>query len=197
MIKLLEAFTEEDISPNSVYLLYCLKNRTKPKVINMHYELRILWADKLIDEEHNITSKGFALLEKIESKYDIDNNKIKKKDGLTEKEKEFIKAYREIFPKGNLPSGSPARSPIKELEKKFLWFKSNYTYSWETILKATKKYVQQYEAEGYLYMKNSSYFIYKSGIDRTTVSVLASYCDIIVDEDPNETKSAENYAGAI
>jgi hypothetical protein len=46
-------------------------------------------------------------------------------------------------------------------------------------------------------MKNSSYFIYKSGIDRTTVSVLASYCDIIVDENPNETKSAENYAGAI
>ena len=39
--------------------------------------------------------------------------------------------YREMFPKGLLPSGQAARVPIKELEKKMTWFFENYKYDWE------------------------------------------------------------------
>jgi hypothetical protein len=78
-----------------------------------------------------------------------------------------------------------------------LWFKSNYTYDWETILKATKKYITQYQSEGYMYMKTSSYFIYKNGLDRTSVSTLASYCDMVLDEDPQESIPGNSYTGAI
>ena len=85
---------------------------------------------------------------------------------------------------------------MKELEKKFLWFLGTYKYSWDVILKATKKYIDQYQSEGYKYMKTSGYFIVKNGLDRTSVSALANYCDVILDGD-DDIQTGPSYVGAI
>jgi len=122
---------------------------------------------------------------------------VKLKHTITKEDLANIEKYREMFPKGNLPSGQPARSPVKELEKKFIWFFTNYYYSWETILEATKKYVEQYEAEGFMYMKTSNYFIYKTNPDKTGTSTLASFCDMILDIDDEDKGPKESYNGAI
>lgn len=198
MIKLFNKIVDNDISPNGLYLLYCIKHRKKPKIINENYELRFLIIDGFLDEDYKLTEKGENLIETIEASYEIkdDNNTIVKKTGLTKKDLDNIKIYRELFPKGNLPSGSPARISITELEKKFLWFLNNYKYSWEVILAATKKYIDQYEQEGYMYMKTSGYFIVKNGLDRTSTSVLANYCDMILDGDVDLPKGPL-YSGAI
>lgn len=197
MIKLFNKITDNEISPNGLYLLYCIKNRKKPKHVNEAYELRFLVADDFLNDDFVITEKGEDLLERIEASYEVkDDLTIKKKLGLTKKDQENIKLYREMFPKGNLPSGSPARISITELEKKFLWFLSNYKYTWEVILKATKKYIEQYEQEGYKYMKTSGYFIVKNGLDRTSSSVLANYCDMVLDGDV-DLPTGPLYSGAI
>jgi len=197
MIKVFNKIIDNGLSPNGLYVLYCIKNRNKPKNINEHLEIRVLVADGFLNNDFEITPKGTAVIEKIEAHYEIqDDSKIKKKSGLSAKDLENITKYRELFPKGNLPSGSPARISVKELEKKFLWFLNTYSYNWDTILKATKKYIDQYQQEGYKFMKTSGYFIVKNGLDRTSVSTLANYCDMVLDGDA-DIPTGPSYAGAI
>jgi len=77
---------------------------------------------------------------------------------------------------------------VKELEKKFEHFFSNYDYDWDIIIKATKKYIQEHEPT-YDYMKTSSYFIFKTGVDKTSVSALSSYCDMILESDEDDNQN--------
>jgi len=142
-------------------------------------------------KDRKLTVKGEELVKDFISKYKLDDTgKIKRKASFSEQDFLKVTEYRELFPKGTLPSGQPARAPSKELEKKFLWFFLNYNYDWDTILKATKKYISDYESAGYKYMKTSSYFINKTDKGVTT-STLASYCDMILDGDDTITP---NYA---
>ena len=92
-----------------------------------------------------------------------------------------IKQYRELFPKGKLPSGVPARNNVKTLTDSFKWFFQTYDYSWDTIIKATTMYVNEYSKDEYLYMQNSKYFIKKQDKHKGTQSGLADYCDFILD----------------
>jgi hypothetical protein len=95
-------------------------------------------------------------------------------------ELEHIDRYLSVFPKGKLPSGKPARVNKKNLEESFKWFFKNYTYDWDTILRATFYYVETYEKTNYMYMKNSQYFIRKQNTDKSWDSELANYCEIII-----------------
>lgn len=189
MIKLFNKILDKKVTPNGFYLLLTIQENEDVRLNNIDGELKYLLDAGLISHD-GITEKGEELITLITN---ISKNK---KYEITEQDKANIELYRNIFPKGNLPSGYPARVPNKELEKKFTWFFSNYDYDWETILKATKKYVEQYEPEGYKYMKTSSYFIYKSDVDKNTVSTLASYCDMILDNS-DDVQPGTSYAGAI
>lgn len=185
MLKILQSIANESISPNGFYLLLCLENNYDPKNINVSAETRILEIDGFLKNK-KITEKGKNLIKIISKKYDIQENKIvKKKAGMSEDDISKINEYRNIFPKGILPSQVTSRVPIKELEKKFTWFFNNYNHNWDVVLKATKRYVSEFEANNYLYMKNSGYFVSKlekNGL----VSTLASYCDLIVDGGDDE-----------
>ena len=90
-----------------------------------------------------------------------------------------IKAYVEIFPNIKLPSGKYARVNPKNLEAPFKWFFENYNYDWKTILKATERYVDEYNIRRYDYMRTSQYFIRKQDVDKSFESDLATYCEII------------------
>ena len=94
-----------------------------------------------------------------------------------------IKSYNQIFPSKKLGSGKYARVNAKNLEPGFRWFFENFDYSWETIYKATNKYVKDYELQNYNYMRNSQYFIRKQNVDKTWESDLANYCEMVSAED--------------
>jgi hypothetical protein len=170
------------LSPNEAYVLLCLKSGEKPQMVNIDETLKVLYQKGMITTLCHITSKGLSVGDKLE--------KIKRssKKQLTEEDKTKIEEYRQLFPKGKLPSGYPARVSVKELEKKFEHFFSNYDYDWDIVIKATKKYIQEHEPN-YDYMKTSSYFIYKSGLDKTLVSTLSSYCDMILESDDDDNQS--------
>ncbi len=188
MIKILHSIASNGISPNGLYLLLCMESGKDPININVSTESRILEIDGYLKNKQ-ITEKGKEIIKEISSRFDIQENKvIKKKAGFTEEDVAKVTQYREMFPKGLLPSQVPARVPIKELEKKFTWFFKNYDYTWETIFKATKRYINEFEANNYLYMKNSGYFVSKlekNGL----VSTLASYCDLVMEGDDTERTS--------
>ena len=92
-----------------------------------------------------------------------------------------INEYRNIFPAGKLPSGKPARVNVRSLETNFRWFFEEYSHDWDTIIKATKMYVNQYEENDFNYMMTSQYFIAKQDKHKVKTSTLADYCDMIID----------------
>lgn len=147
-------------------------------------ELRILKTDGWITEDNKLTDKAQNFLANIESTFMIKSKK-QKKAVLGPEATEMIAQYREMFPKGNLPSGVPGRVHVRELETKFAWFFTNYNYDWETVLEATKRYIEEYEPKSYMYMKNSAFFISKQDTNKVITSLLATYCDKILEGEDN------------
>ena len=110
--------------------------------------------------------------------------KAKKKTNIQLMGKDFlekISSYREIFPAKKLPSGKPARNNVKTLNESFRWFFETYDYDWDTIIDATRMYVNEYRANDYMYMQTSQYFISKQDKHRVKHSALADYCDMVID----------------
>jgi hypothetical protein len=172
---------KEGLTPNQIYLLDCIKNNITTIHINFHQEIRTLthteWLIKN-DEKYILAPKSYTILEKVESYFNVQ----KKKTSMITMGVDFkdnIKKYQELFPKGKLPSGKPARSNDKILEQNFRWFFENYSYTWDTILKTTAYYIDEFEKKNFLYMRTAQYFICKTELDKTKSSELADYCSMI------------------
>jgi len=171
------------LTPNQLLLLYCLKNKVSTQQINNWLELKGLQDNNLVEGEEgsfSITTQGKMILRK----YDNYFVKAKKKTNIQLMGKDFldkINEYRNIFPAGKLPSGKPARVNVRSLETNFRWFFEEYSHDWDTIIKATKMYVNQYEENDFNYMMTSQYFIAKQDKHKVKTSTLADYCDMIID----------------
>ena len=97
--------------------------------------------------------------------------------------KDRLEEFIHIFPTQKLPSNKYARGNIKNIEVNFMWFFQEYPdYSWDVILEATEKYVEEYRLENYQYMRTAMYFIKKLK-DGTAESELANYCDIALNSE--------------
>lgn len=180
MVRLFTEMVNDGVSPNGLFFLIAITDQVSLQGINFHVEKRLLETAGFI-ENNKITPKGHLLIDKYKKIYkEAFSRSGKKKKSFSPQDEEMIYQYRELFPKGLLPSGSPARQAFKELEKKFNWFFMNYDYDWATIIKATKLYINKYQQENYMYMKTSGYFILKNekGVE---VSTLATYCDMVLD----------------
>jgi len=180
--KLLQA----QITPNGLYVLYCIKNKIKcSESVNFNIEVLRLKSGNYLTESLELSGNSLNFIEEIEGYF----KKSKKKSSkilMGDAFQDNLKAYNELFPKGKLPSGVPARVNIKGLENAFRWFFENFSYSWETVLKATEKYVDEYSMNRYNYMRNSQYFVRKQNTDKTWDSTLATYCDMIEADDYEE-----------
>jgi len=179
------------ITPNQFYVLYSMKHKIKTdRFVNISLELKRLLNDQWVKEDYKLTNKALIVIDQIESFFKLK----KKKTSISLMGPECIdkiKEYSEIFPKFKLPSGKYARTNIKTLEAAFRWFFKNFDYTWETILKATKIYVEEYEMNSYKYMRTSQYFIRKQMTDKSYDSPLADYCEAIlngVEEQKNHFK---------
>ncbi len=197
MLELLEEILKDGITPNQLLLLYGLDESIHFPQINPHLEMRGLKKEGYIimnediDTGVELTAKG----RQIKIKYDNYFLKSKKKTSSILMGKDYIKKveeYREIFPARKLPSGKPARTNVKTLTKNFVWFFSEYNVTWDEIIIATKRYVNEYEAKEFMYMQTSQYFICKSDQSKVKQSQLMDYVDMIRDgideEDINHFK---------
>lgn len=179
MTEIFNKFIREGLTPNTFYVLYCIKEKiTVASFINKAIECKKLQSDAWLDENLQLTSKSIIFITEIDGYF----RKSKKKtsvDLLGSNFIENIKKYNEIFPNKKLSSGKYARVNPKSLENAFRWFFENYDYSWDTILKATFKYVSEYSIQRYEYMRTSQYFVRKQNTDKTWDSDLATYCEIV------------------
>jgi len=187
----------DKLTPNQLLLLYAVDNSTSIETINPHLEIRGLVEQKYVNYEKgksvDITKKGRDIIEK----YDAYFTKAKKKTNIHLMGKEYtekVEEYRELFPAGKLPHGKPARVNVKTLINNFRWFFENYDYTWEEVIDATKRYVNEYAQKDYLYMQTSQYFISKADQSKVKQSQLADYCDMIRDgvEEEDNNHFSEN-----
>jgi len=154
--------------------------------VNKNIEYVKLKKDEWLTEELELTNKSIIFINEIESFF----RKTKKKtsrDLLGDEFLDKIKEYNEIFPNKKLSSGKYARVNPKTLENAFRWFFENYDYDWDTIMKATFKYVDEYSVRRYEYMRTAQYFIRKQNTDKTWDSDLATYCELINDGEDEVT----------
>ena len=178
MWDLFQKILKQNITPNQCFLLFSIHNKTTPS----SYEKSDY--DVLIElgyiKDKKITTSGMKLINYLDSYFTVQKKKTEK-ELLGEEGLKNIKTYRELFPKGKLPSGVPARNNVKILTENFRWFFGEYDYTWEEVLNATRMYVNEYRANNYLYMNNSQYFISKQDKHKVKTSKLSDYCDMIRD----------------
>jgi hypothetical protein len=179
MDELFEKLIREQITPNSFYVLYSLSRKTKPvDIVNANLEITRLKNNGWLTSELEITDKSIIFIEEVNGYF----RKSKKKSAQITMGTDFltnIQNYNLLFPNRKLPSGSYARVNAKNLEAGFRWFFENYTYGWETILNATRMYVNEYSEKGFDYMRNSQYFVRKQAADKSFESTLANYCEMV------------------
>jgi hypothetical protein len=167
------------LSPNQLYLLHCRKNAIIPAfLMNQTVEEMRLKSEGWLSEDGRLTDNSLIILKDINSFFKASKTKTST-DIMGENFLKKIEEYLEIFPKFKLPSGKYARSDKKNLENSFRWFFENHTYDWNTVLEATKMYVDEYERTGYKYMRTSQYFIRKqNAAEKSFESELANYCEV-------------------
>lgn len=185
MMEMFNRIVEKSLTPNQFYLLYCMRENVASLNINMHLELRMLEQDGWINDKQDLQPKAQSLLAKVESFFKIQ----KKKTSSQLLGKDFVDnmtKYNELFPKIKGGSGKYIRSSIKNVETNFRWFFNEHAYSWETVLAATDKYIEEQERDNYKYIRTSKYFIRKQDASRMNNSDLADYCERIEQGDDTQ-----------
>ena len=183
MQELFSKILQQGLTPNAVYVLYCIKEKVKcSDSVNFSLEVLKLKSGNYLTENLELSGNTLKFIQEIEGYF----KKSKKKTSKTLMGDEFlenIKTYNECFPATKLPSGVYARVNVKSLENAFRWFFQEFDYSWDVVIQATEKYVEEYSINRYNYMRNSQYFIRKQNTDKTWDSTLATYCDMISQDD--------------
>lgn len=184
MVDIFNKLIKNNLTPNQFYLLWCNKNNVVPSFnFQISIEYMRLINDGWLTEDNKLSSKSIILVQELESYFK--NSKKKTSSAIMGDDfNKKIDEYLDIFPKFKLPSGKYARSDKKNLENNFRWFFETHRYDWETILNATKMYVDEYERQGFKYMRTSQYFIRKlNPAEKTFESELANYCDVYLNGD--------------
>ncbi len=186
MDEIFKRLMDENISPNTYYVLHCIKEKIVPStLVNKEIESKRLQSNAWLDENLQLTSKSIIFMEEINGYF----KRTKKKAAKDLMGKDFllnIKEYVEVFPNRKLSSGKYARVNPKNLEAPFKWFFETYDYSWDIILQATNKYVNEYEVRDYEFMRTAQYFIRKQNIDKSFESDLATYCELVINNPDDE-----------
>ena len=187
MDEIFNKLIKEKLTPNSLYVLHCIKNKlsVSKSLANSDLEVWRLISEDWLNAELQLTSKSLIFMEELSS-YFRKSKKKTSKDLMGDNFDNKIKLYNSLFPAKKLGSGKYARTNVKTLEASFRWFFDTYDYDWHTILLATKKYVLEYKMKNYEYMRTSQYFIRKQNSDKSFESDLATYCDMLNEVDSNE-----------
>lgn len=179
MDEIFNKLIKEGLTPNTYYVLHCIREKIIPDTfVNKELECKRLQKDQWLTENLQLTSKSIIFMDEING-YFRRSKKKTSKDLMGSDFLSKIQEYVEIFPNRKLDSGKYARVAIKNLEPAFRWFFENYDYDWETIIKATEKYVDECSVGNYKYMRTSQYFIRKQSLDKAWESDLATYCGVL------------------
>jgi len=180
MEEILKFITENKLSPNQMFLLFSMRESVSMPFITTNYELSELVNKGWVVNKNELTPKALELVNQLDGFI----KKAKKKTDKVTMGDDFesnISKYNQMYPKMKLKTGKYARSAEKNLVDGFRWFFDNYDYTWEEVLKAVAKYLDDREQHNWDYTTNSQYFIRKQNIDKSWKSDLADWCQAVRD----------------
>jgi len=155
MNKLYQLLSLYRISANDLIYIFHLKEGVEIAQNAFPYDIDKMIKAKVIKEEEDglrVTNKGARLLNQAMDLFK-DNGVLVTEENIDE----FISEYRLLFPVGK-------RAHKAALKTKFQKFFKNHDYTFDMILKATKKYIKDLQDRDSLtYMKQADYFIEKDG----------------------------------
>jgi len=105
----------------------------------------------------------------------------------------WIDEWIDIFPRGVKSGGRLIRGDKQSCLRKMRVFMKEYQYDKQTILNATRKYIESKKAEGFQYTRCAVYFIYRvDSSQKDKVSDLASWCDQSIHEASEGPQNTSN-----
>lgn len=174
------------ITPNQFYLMCCMRDSIQSVGINIHTELRGLEDSGMINKDGSLTPEAHGLIAQLEIYFNVQKQKTTRQL-LGEDFKEQIQEFRQHWPKKRIPQGYYVTSTPENLEGAFRWFFKNYDYSWEIVMDATLRYLDEKQRDNWNYTMKSQFFIRKQQQDKSWHSELANYCELIISgEEPDE-----------
>lgn len=177
MEKIYQKLSSIGLSPNQLYVLWSIREGLSPTMVNIAMEMRVMGSEWI--NGNTLTGKALSLLMEIDENFK--EKKAKNDSDLMGPEfKKKIEEYRLIFPEEPIPDGRRLRDSVKNLEVNFRWFFKNHEYDWDTILKATKKYIDEFRSRNWEYVRGSKYFIKKQDKTKDITSDLSNYCELVV-----------------
>lgn len=193
----LDIMTKHTLKLDDVFIILCihtqnhqlLKDYLRGKSVDQHIVVfQPLIRKQLVTnngdhsiEHYVLTKEGlFIAVQLTASIGALSTQQSEPTAGKTDLDK-LVEEYLELFPKGVKNGGNkPLRSNIKDTMAKMRRFQVKYGYNNETILKATKNYVDRLRGV-YTYCPTAEYFIMKDGS-----SALATECQMIKDVGSDE-----------
>ena len=186
-MEMFSKMTEVGLSPNQFYLLYCSSQNVSSQNINLHQELRFLIQEGWLDTNHVLQPKALTLIAKINSFFIVQKKKTSLQL-LGANHTENMTAYVQLFPAIKGGGNVYLRCNIKNLESNFRWFFETYDYTWEVVLEATRRYVNEHAQNDFKYIRTSKYFIRKQDSGKMITSDLADMCERVLSGEAEEVK---------
>lgn len=118
--------------------------------------------------------------------------KLKKSPIKIEIDLEKVKEFNEIFPNKKSGTGKHMRCNELELSKSFERFFKDYSYSWDTILEAAYRYVEEEEKNNFQWTLRSKYFVCKLK-EKVNVSELAEWAGRVESGDDFEEPKSHSF----
>lgn len=165
--------------------IYDDSNKEKRVLILYRYLVRKGLIEEKSDDEtlYELTEKGAALVKFVKTE------RKEKEKTETKGVEDWVQDWINLFPEGKV-EGRYLRSGKLECADRLTWFIKNYGYDKDTIIEATKRYLesQQNSPSGHMYTRNANYFIFKGRSKQDRTSDLATWCQIVqenpIQEDP-------------
>ncbi|TXG81476.1 MAG: hypothetical protein E6R13_06105 [Spirochaetes bacterium] len=170
-----------NITPDLYFILYCLVNNIDYPWKTEDYDSQI----KYLEDNHFISIKDDVIIIRGKTELLFDVQKESLKQEYISNELDWVQEYIDLWPKGIKSGNRLIRPNLTSAKNKLNTFINKYKYSKEDILKATKKYINEFAEHNYKMITCGDYFIEKFGS-----SLLASYIDNL---DSMEDVSTGNY----
>ena len=149
-----------------------------------------LKVEGFLDEKSKLTDKAREVLIQAERQQIRQLKNVSKE--LDESFKENVAKYKELFPRG-IVSGKALRVGNKELEVRLSWFFKTYPqFTWDTIFKATEKYIEA-QSNDMRFCMRSDYFIKKDDKAKSSVSLLAAWCEQVNESDEDDDNPIDDF----
>ena len=185
MKKLYDTLAKQELSPNDFYVLWCVAHKKECYLKDTAVILDILKSKKLV-VDGKVEEKTLALITRMDLMF---SDEPAKRMSLTTSYSDNILAYQNLWPKGAVGVNNRRLwVSAKNIENAFTWFFNHHNFDWETVIRATKYYLNQEEEKSYPFTRTAKYFIRKVDPGMGSNSELADYCELILDDNIEEEK---------